>query len=89
MILRLYSLRDSLVGFTSPVSFTSDETAIRSFSNLINSDETVAKNREYLSLYYVCDFDDESGICNFVEDSYNCICRGIDIPVGSDDVVIE
>lgn len=60
MIFNLYSLKDELVGFNAPVRFDNDQVAIRSFIELMKTDEYKGIRKD-LSLYRLGSFDTDSG----------------------------
>lgn len=61
----LYSIRDSLVGFSCPTNFVNDDVAIRHFSHLICYDDQADKNKSYLSLWKVGSYDEDSGAVTY------------------------
>lgn len=71
MILRLYACKDVKASFNKPIVQLNDATAVREFSNYINSGDLFAeKNYGDLELWYLGTFDDATGIivpcCEFV-----------------------
>lgn len=62
MIIKIYSVRDKLVGFGGPLAFQDDKVAIRWFEAFcqekIRNEYTKAK---YYDLYHIGDFDTEKG----------------------------
>lgn len=60
MIYNLYSLKDELVGFNAPVRFDNDQVAIRSFMELMKTDDYKGIKKD-LSLYKIGSFDTDSG----------------------------
>lgn len=65
MTRNLYSIRDSLVGFSCPTTFVNDDVAVRHFSHVVNYDEQANKNKIYLSLWKVGVYDEESGAVGY------------------------
>ena len=60
MIINLYSMKDELVGFNPPVKFDNDQVAIRSFIELMKTDDYKGIRKD-LSLYKLGSFDTNSG----------------------------
>lgn len=63
MIINLYSVKDTLVGFSVPFGSMSDEVALRQFAATVRSPQpnfcnTFPENKE---LYVIAQFDDQSG----------------------------
>lgn len=63
MILKLYSVRDKLTGFTGPIGFKDDKVATRWFEQMCRQkkDQEYAEAK-YFDLYCVGIFDTETGI---------------------------
>lgn len=70
MIYRVYSIRDRLTGFMSPVLEQSDPVAMRNFSMAIDAQRrdssVMAFKPSDFSLYHIADFDSESGVMSAV-----------------------
>lgn len=60
MIINLYSMKDELVGFNPPVKFDNDQVAIRSFMELMKTEDYKGIRKD-LSLYRLGSFDTDSG----------------------------
>lgn len=60
----IYSIRDNCAAaFIPPFFLPNDDMAIRAFSNSCNDQEHMfCRNSEDYSLYYLGDFDDETGV---------------------------
>lgn len=59
----VYSIRDSKVGFTPPVTDQSDQSAIRGFAFAINNPENIMNFApKDFDLYKVGEFDSEKGV---------------------------
>lgn len=83
MIYRVYSIRDRLTGFMSPVLEQSDMVAIRNFRMACDSQKRdmsiIAFNPSDFSLYHIADFDTESG--SMIRcDPLDFICHGDHFP---------
>lgn len=79
MKFRMYSIRDRLTGFMTPVLEQSDAVAIRNFRmacDVQRRDQSViAFNPSDFSLYCIADFDSETGILSPVS-PLDFICQG-------------
>lgn len=63
MIIKVYSVKDELIGFSQPFYAPSNAVAIRSFQGSAQSEKPniVNTNPEDKSLWFVGEFDDQSG----------------------------
>lgn len=61
MIMRLYSLKDRLNGFTPPIPFAMDEVAQRWFKEMISENTTVRLSPDDFSLWYMGEFNTDTG----------------------------
>lgn len=77
MIMKIYSVRDVLVGYTSVVLYSSDAVAIRDFKSVVNLPDTpISKSAKDYSLYCVGEFDTETGV---VVPCMNKVCEAYDL----------
>ena len=60
---KIYSIKDTKIGFMSPIYLQNDGVAIREFSNARNSEQknTVNTNPEDKELWALGEFDDQTG----------------------------
>lgn len=79
MRFRMYSIRDRLTGFMTPVLEQSDPVAMRNFRmacDVQKRDQSiVAFSPSDFSLYHIADFDSETGILSPVS-PLDFICQG-------------
>lgn len=79
MKFRMYSIRDRLTGFMTPVLEQSDSVAVRNFRMAIDSqnrDKSImAFSSSDFSLYHIADFDSETGIISPIS-PLDFICQG-------------
>lgn len=62
MILKAYSIKDIYADFANPFFMSNEALAMRTFANLANDDNTViGRNPECYQLYYLGEFDTETG----------------------------
>lgn len=62
MILRMYSIHDSLTGFMTPVLEQNDPSAMRNFSMACQQGQSLMSYRPSdFTLYHIADFDSISG----------------------------
>lgn len=61
MELKLYSIKDTLNGFTCPIPFMSEELAVRYFKIQMRENPTMKNIPEDFSLYYMGQFNPETG----------------------------
>lgn len=61
MIMRLYSLKDRLNGFTPAIPFAMDEVAQRWFKEMISENTTVRLSPDDFSLWYMGEFNTDTG----------------------------
>lgn len=62
MIMRLYSIKDELVGFGKPVVMENNDVAIRQFSDLVNVSPEYRDHAKDYSLYFVGEFFPDLGV---------------------------
>lgn len=61
MIMKLYSLKDRLNGLTPPIPLANDEVAQRWFKEMRTENLTVKMSPEDFSLWYMGEFNTETG----------------------------
>ncbi|WGL31259.1 nonstructural protein [Dipodfec virus UOA04_Rod_845] len=81
----MYCIRDSLVGFMTPVLEQNDAVAMRSFAmacDSFRSDKSLMswKPSDY-SLYHIADFDSETGLVSPITPPL-LVCNGDSVAVG-------
>ena len=79
MTKRLYSLRDNRLGlFAQPIISHNDAVAIRQFGDIVQDEKMglIAQHPDDFALYYLGDFDDETGSFASVEPV--CLAFGSD-----------
>lgn len=69
MILKMYSIKDELNGYTTPIPFTEEATAKRYFYDQFCGNPTINNSPKDFSLWYMGTFDSESG--TFISGSEN------------------
>lgn len=83
MIFKVFSIRDRLTGFMTPVLEQSDAVAIRNFRmacDVQKRDQSImAFNPSDFSLYHIADFDSESGLLTPVQ-PLDFLCHGDNFP---------
>ena len=62
MTMKMYSLKDRLNGFTTPIPLASDEVAERWFMEMRTENITVKLNPQDFELWYMGEFDTETGV---------------------------
>lgn len=78
MIVKLFSLRDKLTNFKIPFPARNEADAVRSFRIVVNDESSdLYKTRTDTDLYFVGDFDDETGVISgspsFIVSGGDCI----------------
>lgn len=61
MILKLYSIKDELNGFTPLVPFNNESMAKRYLKDQIETNPTIKNTPEDFSIWYICSYDTETG----------------------------
>lgn len=81
MILRMYSIRDRLTGFMTPVLEQSDPAAMRNFRMACDVRKRDTSLMSYspsdFEFYHIADFDSSSGVLSPVS-PIEVVCRGSD-----------
>lgn len=63
MIMKLYSLKDVVVGhFRNPAQFNNDQECIRAIKVALNSVNDLSRQCEDLQMWYLGEFDTETGV---------------------------
>lgn len=78
---KIYAIKDTKIGFMTPIYYPNDAVALRDVTNAANSKEknAVSENIEDKELWKLGEFDDQSGeITNDIE----FILRAIDLKKG-------
>lgn len=78
MIMSMYSIKDELNGFTTPIPMSSEEVAKRYFKDQIIGNPTLTNSKEDFSLYYMGGFDTEVGIFAQGDKEPKFICKATD-----------
>ena len=61
MNMKMYSIKDRLNGYTTPIPFASEEVAKRYFKDQVLGNPTITNTKEDFELHYMGEFDTESG----------------------------
>lgn len=70
MIVKLYSVRDKLTGFTGPIAFNEDRVAERWFMSFCRGKkEQELTDAKYYDLYHIGSFDTEKGTIEALPES--------------------
>lgn len=86
-MIKVYAVKDDLCGFMNPIYCQNDNLARRAFANAARSKEpnNINTNPDEKSLYYLADFDEDTGV--FTQPSSPVyLCRAIDFIEVSYDV---
>lgn len=83
MILSMYSIRDSLTGFLTPVIESNDAVAMRNFSVAMESDSTLTHSPKDFDLFKIAVFDTDSGVVSPVS-PVQLVCSGSSFRRSSD-----
>lgn len=76
MIMRMYSVRDSLTGFMTPVLEQNDACAMRNFRMACETSQSLMNySSSDFSLYHIADFDSNSGSISPVS-PVQLVCSG-------------
>ena len=81
MKIRLYAIKDTLVGFMSPYAQHNDQYAKRAFENAVNESKpnTINTNPEDKQLFYVGEFDESTGAIIPAEGGAQYICTALEL----------
>lgn len=83
MKVRLYSIRDKMVGFQKPFTMLSDASAVREFKNMVkySQDPFVRQNYQDLELFFIGAMDEETGLLSVDEQCPKLLQVGYTISV--------
>lgn len=83
MKIRLYSIKDKMVGFQKPFTMLSDASAVREFKNMVkySQDPFVRQNYQDLELYFIGVMDEETGLLSADEQCPKLLQVGYTISV--------
>lgn len=70
MILNLYSIKDILNGFTSPVIMPNHSTALRWFSDMCEENLSMKNHIEDFTVHFIGQLNSETGEIRIVEEKY-------------------
>lgn len=77
MLLKIYAIKDTKVGFMQPFVQVNDAVAVREFGNLINSGSSVvSQNFEDMELYCLGSYSQDTGT---IESDVQYILKGVDV----------
>ena len=73
MNMPLYTIKDDLTGYGVPFATDNDGTAMRYFNQAFNADNSIySQNPEHFNLYFVGNFDNQSGEIDCDKPRYVC-----------------
>lgn len=81
MKIKLYAIKDTLVGFMTPYAQHNDAYAKRAFANAVNDikPNNINVNPEDKQLYYVGEFDEDTGALIPCEKGAQFICSAMEV----------
>lgn len=75
MVYKIYVMRDQMTGFMTPTFELNDSVAIRNFKFALNKNDLLYANATHFDLYYLGEYDTESGHLKSYEPQL--ICTGV------------
>lgn len=82
MILKLYSIKDDLIGFSHPIVVQSEPVILRQLKNTLSIPDSPIKDIKDKSLFYLGEYDDQTAL---LKSDLKFVCRLTDISLESGD----